>query len=173
MIMSRGYLLIDGYNIVFAWDELAKLAEDSIALARSRLCDILCDYQGIVGGTVIVVFDAHLVEGGTGNVEEYHNITVVYTKEAETADHYIEQAAGELSRKDTVTVATSDRLEQIIIMSRGARRMSAEDLLLDVKQAKDRLKEWYKDNQPVKNNPLSGLLDPETARKLDAMRFGK
>jgi len=170
--MARGYLLVDGYNIIFSWEELTQMAAESLSNARQRLCDILCDYQGIVGLIVIVVFDAHLVEGGLGNVEEYHNITVVYTKEAETADHYIEQQAWELSRRDTVTVATSDMLEQIIILSHGARRMSAEDLLMDVKYAKDRMREKYLSSRPVKNNPLAGLLDAETARRLDAMRYG-
>lgn len=172
MTMTRGYLLVDGYNIIFAWEELTKLAVDSLATARQKLCDILCDYQGVTGQVVIAVFDAHLVEGGIGSVVEYHNITVVYTKEAETADHYIEQQAWELSRHDTVIVATSDMLEQVIILSRGARRMSAEDLQMDIKYAKKRLREKYLDIQPVKNNPLAGLLDAETARKLDAMRYG-
>ena len=172
MKMTRGYLLVDGYNIIFAWEELTKLAVDSLASARQKLCDILCDYQGVTGLIIIAVFDAHLVEGGIGSVMEYHNITVVYTKEAETADHYIEQQAWELSKRDTVIVATSDMLEQVIILSRGARRMSAEDLQMDVKYAKKRLREKYLDTQPVKNNPLSGLLDEETAKKLDAMRYG-
>lgn len=172
MKMSRGYLLVDGYNIIFAWEELTKIAVDSLANARQKLCDILCDYQGITGLIIIAVFDAHLVEGGIGSVIEYHNITVVYTKEAETADHYIEQQAWELSKRDTVIVATSDMLEQVIILSHGARRMSAEDLLMDVKCVKKQLREKYLDIQPVKNNPLAGLLDVETARKLDAMRYG-
>ena len=171
--MARGYLLVDGYNIIFAWEELAKLAVDSLPSARQKLCDILCDYQGQKSHVIIVVFDAHLVEGGLGSVEEYHNITVVYTKEAETADHYIEQAAWDLSRRDTVTVATSDFLEQVIILSRGARRMSASDLREDILYVKRQLNERYLDNQPVKNNPLAGLLDEETARKLDAMRYGR
>ena len=173
------YLLVDGYNIIFAWKELAKIAKDSLAIARGRLCDILCDYQGITGMVIILVFDAHRVEGGLGNIEEYHNITVVYTKEAETADHYIEHTARELSKKDgrgarrKVIVATSDLLEQIIILSHGARRMSADDLLTDVESVKKELNERYLDTQPAKNNTLAGLLDAETARKLDAMRYGK
>lgn len=169
----KGYLLVDGYNIIFAWEELAELAQNSLATSRQRLCDILCDYQGVTGLVIIVVFDAHLVEGGAGNIEEYHNITIVYTKEAETADHYIEQQTAKLSKRDKVTVATSDRLEQVIILSQGALRMSAEDLQEDVKYAKDRLRSRYLDIQPVKNNPLAGLLDAETARKLDAMRYDR
>jgi len=171
--MARGYLLVDGYNIIFAWDELAKLAEDSIDIARARLCDILNEHQGITGLEIILVFDAHLVEGGLGSVLRYHNITVVYTKEAETADHYIEQVSAKLSRQDTVTVATSDRIEQIIIMSQGARRMSAADLLDDVKREKEQLHERYLSRQPARGNRLAGLLDAETAKLLDAMRYDK
>ena len=173
------YLLIDGYNIIFAWKELKKLANDSLAIARARLCDILCDYQGVTGLNIILVFDAHQVEGGIGAVEEYHNITVVYTKEAETADHYIEQTAMELAKKNRfgnrrkVIVATSDLLEQIIIISHGAIRMSADDLLDDVEAAKKHLRDKYLKTPPVKNNTLAGLLDAETAKKLNAMRFKK
>ena len=162
--------MVDGYNIIFAWDELEQIASTSLASARLRLCDILCDYQGITGKVVIVVFDAHMVEGNLGAVEEYHNITVVYTKEAETADNYIEHRAQELSKAHKITVATSDSLEQIIILSRGAMRMSAKDLLENIKQVKAQIKEQYLDVQPVKNNPLYGLLDEETTKKLDAMR---
>ena len=116
--MKRGYLLVDGYNIIFAWEELSKIAAESAAAARQKLCDILCDYQGLSEQIIIVVFDAHLVQGGTGSVSEYHNITVVYTREAETADCYIEKTASVLTKRDMVTVATSDSLEQMIILSR-------------------------------------------------------
>ena len=177
--MAKGYLLVDGYNIIFDWEELANIAKSSLAVARQKLCDILCDYQGLTEYIIIVVFDAHRVEGGLGSIEEYHNITVVYTKEAETADHYIEQATRELAKLDKsgrrrkVTVATSDMLEQIIIISHGARRVSAGDLLDDIETAKKQIKEKYLDIQPVKNNTLAGLLDAETAKKLDAMRYGQ
>jgi predicted RNA-binding protein with PIN domain len=172
--MAR-YLLVDGYNVIYAWKDLAKMAADSLPSARQRLCDILCDYQGIKGKNfiVIVVFDAYLVEGGLGSISEYHNITIVYTKEAETADNYIERASKILSKKDKVTVATSDSIEQLIILSHGARRMSALDLQEDIRRVKLQISEKYLDNQPVKNNPLLGLLDEETARKLEAMRYGK
>ncbi|MCL2398903.1 MAG: NYN domain-containing protein [Defluviitaleaceae bacterium] len=169
--MARGYLLVDGYNIIFAWDELAKLAAGSMDHARRRLCDILCDYQGATKHIIIVVFDAHLVEGNPGSLEKYHNISIVFTKEAETADHYIEQTTRKLARRDKVTVATSDNLEQVIIVSHGALRMSAWDLMTDVKHVKAKQQEKYLSTQPVKNNPLIGLLDPETARKLEAMRY--
>jgi len=170
--MTR-YLLVDGYNIIFAWKHLAKIAQDSIDLARHKLCNTLCDYQGLTGLKIILVFDAHMVEGGLGSKEEYNNITVVFTKEAETADHYIEQQTWKLTQRDEVTVATSDKLEQIIILSHGAIRMSASDLQEAVRIAKAGIKSRYLDNKPVKNNPLVGLLDAETAEKLDALRYGK
>ena len=165
------YLLVDGYNIIHSREDLAKIAADNLSIARQQLCDMLCDYQGNTGLSVIVVFDAHLVEGGLGAVEEYHNITVVYTKEAETADHYIEQTSKELSKRDKVTVATSDRLEQVIIISHGAVRMSATDLFEDMEYAKKLIDEKYMRTRSVKNNTLAGMLDEETARKLDALRY--
>jgi predicted RNA-binding protein with PIN domain len=170
-VSGPGYLLVDGYNIIFAWEELARLTADSLAAARLRLCDILCDYQGMSGLCVIVVFDAHNVEDNPGSVSAYHNITVVFTKEAETADHYIERASRELSARGAVTVATSDRLEQIIILSQGARRVSAADLMTEIAYAREEMRARYLSDRPVKNNPLAGLLDADTARKLDALRY--
>ena len=173
MAKTSEYLLIDGYNIVFAWPELKKLAEYSLATARQRLCDILCDYQGTASFHTILVFDAHNVEQNPGSIEAYHNITVVFTKTAETADHYIERASRVLGKRDRVTVATSDLLEQIIILSSGARAVSAADLWSEILHARERVRMRYLAGRPVKNNPLEGLLDPETAKALDAMRYGK
>ncbi|MCL1988984.1 MAG: NYN domain-containing protein [Firmicutes bacterium] len=168
--MTR-YLLVDGYNIIFSWKHLAKIAKDSFDLARHKLCNTLCDYQGLTGQKIILVFDAHMVEGGTGSKEEYNNITVIFTKEAETADHYIEQQTWRLTQRDEVTVATSDKLEQMIILSHGAIRMSASDLQESVRAAKSGINSRYLENKPVKNNPLAGLLDAETAKKLDDLRY--
>lgn len=122
---GEDYLLVDGYNIIFAWDELKKLAAEHLDAARKKLCDLLCDYQGYRKCRVIVVFDAYKVKGGLGSVEKYHNITIVYTKEAETADAYIERATYEIGRQHRVRVATSDGPEQIIILGHGALRLSA------------------------------------------------
>ena len=119
------YLLVDGYNIIFAWDELKRIARDNLDAARKSLCDLLCNYQGYRKCHVIVVFDAYKVKGGLGSVEKYHNIHVVYTKEAETADAYIERATYEIDRKNRVRVATSDGPEQLIILGHGALRISA------------------------------------------------
>ena len=119
------YLLVDGYNIIFAWDELKSIARENLDAARTALCDLLCNYQGYKKNRVIAVFDAYKVKGGLGSVEKYHNIHVVYTKEAETADAYIEKATYELGKHHRVKVATSDGPEQLIILGHGALRLSA------------------------------------------------
>ena len=110
---------MDGYNIIFAWDELKAIARDNLDAARKQLCDILSNYQGFRRCEVIAVFDAYKVKGGQGSVEKYHNIHVVYTKEAETADAYIERATYEIGRHHRVRVATSDGPEQLIIWATG------------------------------------------------------
>ena len=119
------YLLVDGYNIIFAWDELKKIAAENLDAARKQLCELLCNYQGYRKCRVILVFDAYKVKGGLGSVEKYHNITIVYTREAETADAYIERATYEIGRQHRVRVATSDGPEQVIILGHGALRLSA------------------------------------------------
>ena len=137
------YLLVDGYNIIFAWEELRELARVNIDSARDRLMDILSDYQGYLGNTLILVFDAYKVRGGQGSVQKYHNIYVVYTKEAETADQYIEKTVHEIGRKHHVTVATSDALEQMIIWGEGASRLSAQGLLESVRETGRELRDKY------------------------------
>lgn len=129
------YLLVDGYNIIFAWDELKELAKINLAAARDRLIDILCNYRGFRQCELILVFDAYKVKGNIGAVEKIHNINVVYTKEAETADMYIEKTTHELGKKHRVRVATSDSLEQIIILGNGATRISADEFLQEIKNA--------------------------------------
>ncbi|MCH5210212.1 MAG: TetM/TetW/TetO/TetS family tetracycline resistance ribosomal protection protein [Oscillospiraceae bacterium] len=129
------YLLVDGYNIIFAWDNLKEIAKSSLNSARDALIDILCNYQGFTQCELILVFDAYKVKGNTGSVEKIHNINVVYTKEAETADMYIEKTTHKLAGKHRVRVATSDSLEQIIILGSGAIRVSASEFLHEVKIA--------------------------------------
>ena len=119
------FVLVDGYNIIFAWDDLKKIAQDNLNLARKLLTDILCNYQGYRGCGLILVFDAYKVAGGRGSVEKEGGISVVYTKEAETADAYIERVTYEIGKKYRVRVATSDNLEQIIVLGHGAERVSA------------------------------------------------
>ena len=131
---KKEYLLVDGYNVIFAWEELNELAKASIDAARNKLMDILSNYQGFTGCTLILVFDAYKVKGSQGEVQKYHNIYVVYTKEAETADQYIEKTTHEIGRKYKVTVATSDALEQVIVMGQGAYRISARDFYEEVER---------------------------------------
>ena len=119
------YLLVDGYNLIFAWEELSALAKQSLDAARTRLADILCNYQGYKKCVVILVFDAYRVPGSPGAIEQYHNIHIVYTKEAETADMYIERVTHEIGKQRRVRVATSDGAEQIIILGHGALRVSS------------------------------------------------
>lgn len=133
------YFLVDGYNIIFSWEELNELAKDSLDGARMKLMEELCNYQGYTKQHVIVVFDAYKVKGNPGSVEKYHNIHVVFTKEAETADMYIEKVTHEIEKKHKVTVATSDGLEQVIIMQQGALRLSAKDLEKQIQWTKKQM----------------------------------
>ena len=133
-VQKDKYLLVDGYNIIFAWEELSELAKVNIDGARGKLLDILSNYQGYAGMTLIVVFDAYKVKGNPGSVSMYHNIHVVYTKEAETADAYIEKTVHRIAKDHDVTVATSDALEQMIIWGAGAKRLSAPGLLEEIKR---------------------------------------
>jgi len=172
------YLLVDGYNVIHASPELATLAADSLDSARKKLCDALCEFKAMGRYRIIVVFDAHLVSGGIGSIQMYNNIKVVFTKEAETADHYIERAAYKLTHRhnklqDRITVATSDILEQLIILGQGAGRISAADLWTEIQTAKEELRIRYIKNNPIKKNPLASLLDEATAAKLEQMRYGK
>lgn len=136
------YVLVDGYNIIFAWDELKKIAEDDLELARTTLANRLCAYRAMRNAEVILVFDAYKVKGNHGSCEKTGNITVVYTKEAETADSYIEKATHKLSRNYNVKVATSDYMEQLIILGNGAYRVSANEFLGEVEAAEAELREY-------------------------------
>lgn len=138
---AENYLLVDGYNIIFAWEELKDLAKTNLDAARGRLMDILCDYQGFTKCRLILVFDAYKVKGNPGEVGKYHNIHVVYTKEAETADMYIEKVTKEMAKDHRVRVATSDGLEQLIIMGHGAMRVSAAEFYREVMEVKKKVRE--------------------------------
>lgn len=140
-VYEEEYLLVDGYNIIFAWDELKALAAENLEGARTKLMEIMCNYQGFCGCHLILVFDAYKVKGNPGSVEQFHNISVVYTKEAETADMYIEKTTKEIARKKRVRVATSDGMEQIIILGHGATRISARAFQEEVKRVNDRIAE--------------------------------
>ena len=146
-VPQEEYLLVDGYNIIYAWDSLKELAQENLDGARGRLMDILSNYQGYCGIRLILVFDAYKVKGNPGSTVRYHNIDVVYTKEAETADQYIEKVSHEIGRKYRVRVATSDGLEQLIIMGAGAIRVSARELQEEVMSAGEELRQMFMDNQ--------------------------
>ncbi len=155
---KEDFLLVDGYNIIFAWEDLHSLAEVNIDGARDRLMDICSNYQGFTGCTLILVYDAYKVKGNPGSVQKYHNIYVVYTKEAETADQYIEKTVHEIGRKHNVTVATSDRLEQMIIWGEGAARLSAQGFREAVNAVSGQMREQYLGRRDfVKNRPFEEL----------------
>ena len=170
---EESYLLVDGYNVIFAWDSLRQLAAENIEGARGTLMDILCDYQGFHQCTVILVFDAYRVEGGQGSVQKYHNIHVVYTKEAETADQYIEKTVHKIGRNHRVTVATSDALEQVIIYGQGARRMSARELMEEMEQTKGLVRQTWEKKRETGRNYLFDHADEDLSRWAEQMRLGK
>ena len=170
---KKEYLLVDGYNIIFAWEELNELAKASIDAARNKLMDILSNYQGFIGCTLILVFDAYKVKGNQGEVQKYHNIYVVYTKEAEIADQYIEKTTHEIGRKYKVTVATSDALEQVIVMGQGAYRISARDFYEEVERTEKQIREINERERGEKRNYLLDYARKEDAREMEKVRLGK
>ena len=170
---TEEYLLVDGYNIIFSWEELKELSERDIGAARGKLADILSNYQGFRKCTLILVYDAYKVEGNPGEVMKYHNIYIVYTKEAETADQYIEKTVRRIAKNADVTVATSDGLEQVIIMGQGAHRMSAPGLKEEVELALKELRGEHLGRQVNLKNYLLDYLDEETAKQMEEIRLGK
>lgn len=148
------YLLVDGYNVIFAWEDLKELAAVNIDGARGKLMDILCNYQAIRKCNLIVVFDAYRVKGHETEVTDYHNIHVVFTKEAETADQYIEKFAHENGRKSNVTVATSDGLEQIIIRGQGCMLISSRELKVEIESASREVMDRFNENKETFHNYL-------------------
>lgn len=171
---EKEYLLVDGYNIIFAWEDLRALAEENIEAARNKLMDILCNYQGYKGMTLILVYDAYKVKGNPGEIIKYHNIHVVYTKEAETADMYIEKTVHEIGRKNKVTVATSDGMEQVIIMGAGATRMSANGLLEEITLMQEEIRQEHLNKLTTKEgNYLFDAMDEEMAALMEDVRLGK
>lgn len=160
------YLLVDGYNIIFAWEELRDLAKINIDSARGKLLDILCNYQGFRKCSLIAVFDAYRVQGHVTEILNYHNIHVVFTKEAETADQFIEKFAHENGKKYHVTVATSDQLEQIIIRGQGCRLLSARELEEEIRRAGEQLRQEYGMPQTGHKQYLLDSVPEEVVRRL-------
>lgn len=166
-------LLVDGYNIIFAWDDLKELAEVNIAGARGKLMDTLCNFQGYRKNIVILVFDGYKVQGNPGEVVKYHNIYVVYTKEAETADQYIEKTVRDISKKYDVRVATSDALEQMIILGQGARRISAKELHEEIEIVNHEMREDHLDKSKKAKQYLFEGLSDEMVEFMDDVRMGR
>lgn len=170
---EKEYLLVDGYNIIFAWEDLQELAKVNIEGARNKLMDMLCNYQGYKKCTLILVFDAYKVEGGLGESQKYHNIYVVYTKEAETADQYIEKTVHEIGRKYHVTVATSDALEQVIIMGQGASRLSARNLREEIQMMNQEIKNYYLEKTKKSGSYLFESLPENMTDFMEDVRLGR
>ena len=171
-INKKDFLLVDGYNVIFAWEELRDQANENLDGARMKLAEILSNYQGFTGCTVILVFDAYKVKGGKGEIYKYHNIYIVFTKEAETADRYIEKTTHEIGRKHNVTVATSDNVEQVIVMGQGARRMSSEDLHEEIERVEKEIREMTKEKK-MRHNYLFDQMDDDLAEWMEEVRLGK
>ena len=167
------YLLVDGYNVIFAWEELKELAKVSIEAARDKLMDILCNYQGYKKCVLILVFDAYKVEGYALEIQKYHNIHVVYTKEAETADQYIEKVVHHIGRKYHVTVVTSDGVEQVITMGQGGTRISSRDFLEEIEYTKKLIEEDNEKQRVSDRNYLFDHADEEFVKKMEKIRLGK
>jgi predicted RNA-binding protein with PIN domain len=173
MFRREDVLLVDGYNMIGAWPELALLKSEKLENARDRLLDMLSDYQSYAGLTVIVVFDAFRVPG-SGAEYRHQRLQVVYTRERETADECIERLVGEwTSVRRHIYVATSDLVEQHVAFGRGALRVSARELRLEVRQSRADIQTAIKKDVPLKKNPLAGVLTDDVKRRLEQMRRGR
>ncbi|MFD0590884.1 NYN domain-containing protein [Paenibacillus sp. GCM10027627] len=173
--MSRrnDVLLVDGYNIIGAWPELEKLKEHDLEDARDKLLDMLADYQGFTGMGVYVIFDAHQVPG-LGATFKQHKLTIVYTKEKETADECIERLCNEfITRRRNVYVATSDLVEQHVAFGKGALRVSARELLIDIGQNRRQIEHTIREEGPIKRNSLDQNISLDVWSKLERLRRGE
>ncbi|HPD00857.1 MAG TPA: TetM/TetW/TetO/TetS family tetracycline resistance ribosomal protection protein [Acetivibrio sp.] len=161
------YLLVDGYNIIYAWPELKKLADGNMDAAKNKLLDSLSNYQWIRGCRIIVVFDAYRVEGHREEVLDYYNIHVVYTREAQTADQYIEKFAYDNKKNYNITVATSDGLQQIIVRGEGCSLLSARELKAEIEASNERMKQEFKERNRRKPNFLADALSQESKQQME------
>ena len=169
----KEYILIDGYNVIFAWAELRELMNINIDAARDRLIDIISAYKAYISAEVIIVFDAYKVPHRGTDILRYHNIDIVYTKTAETADQYIEKTAKKMVKKDAITVVTSDGLEQIIIRSTGCLLMSSRELKEEIDRiSAQRIREHKEGNINNKNYLLDGI-DERSKKVIEDIRLGK
>ena len=167
------YLLVDGYNIIHAWEDLKELAQINIEAARNKLMDILCNYQGFKKCILIVVFDAYKVDGYELEIQKYHNIHVVYTKQAETADMYIEKVVHEIGRKYNVRVATSDRVEQVVTLGQGGTLVSAREFREEVEIVRQQIQEEVDNRRERGKNYLFDHMDKNLAEDMEDIRLGR
>ena len=164
---------MDGYNVIFAWEDLKELADVNIEAARNKLMDILCNYQGFRKCTVILVFDAYKVDGYALEIQKYHNIHVVYTKQAETADQYIEKVVHQIGRRYHVTVVTSDGVEQVVTLGQGGTLISSREFREEVKIVRRLIREEYESRRESGKNYLFDHMDEELAREMEEVRLGR
>ncbi len=168
---KKDYLIVDGYNIINAWDELKEVAITDLEHAREKLIDAIVEYSEFTGRVGIIVFDAYNIKSSKEKIENRKHITVVYTKEHQTADSYIEKFIGSLSKYDDVKVATNDYAEQQIVLGKGASRITSRELKLDLEKAKSNIKEKHTSAQKkIQRNWLEDRLDKETLSKLENIR---
>lgn len=169
--MSRiNYILVDGYNVINAWKELKAIMSDSLEDARHMLIGMLHDFAAYSGSKIIVVFDAHYTKGGIEKHEKHGNIDIIYTKEGESADVYIERNVVELSKKALVAVITSDYLEQRITLQMGGIRITPNEFLIDIKRSKKKISEKTNISYIDKKNTLEDYVDKDIMEKLEKMR---
>ncbi|HEX3030725.1 MAG TPA: NYN domain-containing protein [Bacillota bacterium] len=162
-------LLVDGYNVLFAWPQLAKLAAQNIEDARNKLLDILQNYQGYAGNQVIVVFDGHRVKGGLGGREKQGRLLVIYTGEGETADSVIERLTAQYVRQSRVYVVTSDWDSQKVVFGLGAYRIPSRELWDMVVKQRQEL-DLQMSRKPSQRKELAQFLDEETRQELEEFR---
>ena len=167
------YLLVDGYNVIFAWEDLKELAQVNIEAARNKLMDILCNYQGFRKCAVILVFDAYKVDGYALEIQKYHNIHVVYTKEAETADQYIEKVVHHIGRKYHVTVVTSDGVEQVVTLGQGGTLISSREFREEVELVRRQIREEYESRRVGGKNYLFDHMDEKLQADMEDIRLGR
>jgi len=166
----KEYLIIDGYNIINNWEDLKREMDNSLDVARQKLLETMSDYQGYTGIKVIVVFDAHYVKNSMEKHEKYNSIEVVFTKEFESADGYIERLTALIAKDNIVKVATSDYLEQMLALGHGATRVSARELKIDIELMKKRMNSKFIEKTKAKHNSLEHLLDEKTRAILEKWR---
>jgi ribosomal protection tetracycline resistance protein len=169
LTIKEEYLLVDGYNIIHAWPELKALTEDNMEAARMKLIDIMSNYQGVRKCEIIIVFDAHRVQGHQEEVIDYHNIHLVYTKEAQTADQYIEKFTHDNNKKYNIVVATSDGLQQIIVRGQGCYLLSARELKIEIDETNERIRKEYQNLHGINRNYLRDTLSTESKQQMEEL----